>query len=80
MVEAGGSEYSGVLKTRNLLILRPAKNAVYDKIAPNWNVSGTRKKSDFKKNLRRQRHEASDERLDHPAVAGGVSFIPLPSF
>jgi len=42
-------EYSGVLKTRNLLILRPAKNAVYDKIAPNWNVSGTRKKSDFKK-------------------------------
>jgi hypothetical protein len=29
------SEFSGVLKTRKLLIFRPAKNAVYDKIVPN---------------------------------------------
>ncbi len=35
------SEYSGVLKTRNLLIFRDAKNAENGKIAPNWNVSGT---------------------------------------
>jgi hypothetical protein len=42
MVEAGESEYSRVLKTLKLLISRPAKNAVYAKIAPNWNVSGTR--------------------------------------
>lgn len=42
MVEAGGVGIFGALKTRKLLILRPAKNAVYGKIAPNWNVSGTR--------------------------------------
>jgi hypothetical protein len=42
MVEAGQSEYSGVLKTRKLLIFRHAKNAEPDKIAPSWNVSGTR--------------------------------------
>jgi hypothetical protein len=42
MVEAGGAEYSGPLKTRKLLIFRPAKNARYHEIAPNWNVSGTR--------------------------------------
>jgi hypothetical protein len=41
-MEAGGSEYSGLLKTRNLLIFRDAKNAENVKIAPNWNVSGTR--------------------------------------
>jgi hypothetical protein len=35
------SEYSGVLKTRKLLISRPAKNPRYYKIAFNWNVSGT---------------------------------------
>jgi hypothetical protein len=42
MVEAGESEYSGVLKTRKLLTFRDAKNAEHGKIAPNWNVSGTR--------------------------------------
>jgi hypothetical protein len=36
------SEYSEILKTRNLLIFRDAKNAKNGKIAPNWNVSGTR--------------------------------------
>jgi hypothetical protein len=30
------------LKTGNLLIFRNAKNAEHGKIAPNWNVSGTR--------------------------------------
>jgi hypothetical protein len=35
-------EYSDLLKTRNLLIFRDAKNAEHAKIAPNWNVSGTR--------------------------------------
>jgi hypothetical protein len=39
----GESEYSGLLKTRNLLISRDAKNAENGKIAPNWNVSGTRR-------------------------------------
>jgi len=38
----GESEYSGLLKTRKLLIFPPAKNAQYHEIAPNWNVSGTR--------------------------------------
>jgi|SRR5579863_6246960 len=42
MVEAGESEYSGILKTANLLIFRNAKNAENGKIAPHWNVSGTR--------------------------------------
>jgi hypothetical protein len=42
LVEAGGSEYSGVLKTRNLLIFRDAQNVENGEIAPNWNVSGTR--------------------------------------
>lgn len=42
MVEAGGAEHPGLLKTRNLLILRSAKNAQYDEIAANWNVSRTR--------------------------------------
>ncbi len=37
----GESEYLGVLKTRNLLIFRDAKNAEHGKIVPNWNVSGT---------------------------------------
>jgi hypothetical protein len=41
MVEAGESEYSVRLKTRKLLIFRPAKNARYHEIASNWNVSGT---------------------------------------
>jgi hypothetical protein len=30
------------LKTNKLLIFRPAKNAQYHEIAPDWNVSGTR--------------------------------------
>ena len=38
----GESEYSWVLKTRKLLISRPAKNAQNHEIASNWNVSGTR--------------------------------------
>src|SRR6202011_497032 len=38
----GKSEYSGLLKARNLLIFRDAKNAKNGKIAANWNVSGTR--------------------------------------
>jgi len=42
MVEAGESEYRAVLKTRNLLIFRDAQNVENGKIAPNWNVSGTR--------------------------------------
>jgi hypothetical protein len=48
MVEAGESEYSRLLKTRkllktrNLLIFRDAQNVENGKIAPNWNVSGTR--------------------------------------
>lgn len=37
MIEAEDSEHPGLLKTRNLLILRSAKNAQYDKIAANWN-------------------------------------------
>src|SRR6266850_6706187 len=43
MMEAGGeTEYSAILKTRNLLIFRDAQNAENGEIAPNWNVSGTR--------------------------------------
>jgi hypothetical protein len=42
MVEAGESKYLAVLKTRNLLIFRDGQNAENGKIAPNWNVSGTR--------------------------------------
>jgi hypothetical protein len=42
MVEAGGVGIFRLLKTRNLLIFRDAKNAEHGKIAPNWNVSGTR--------------------------------------
>src|SRR6476646_6082851 len=38
----GESECSGLLKTRKLQENRPAKNARYCKIAPNWPVSGTR--------------------------------------
>src|SRR6267378_4495264 len=38
----GESEYSGLLKTLNLLIFRDAKNAEHGRIAANWNVSGTR--------------------------------------
>src|SRR5882724_8129819 len=38
----GESEYSGVLKTRNLLIFPDAKNAENCKIELNCNVSGTR--------------------------------------
>jgi hypothetical protein len=41
-VDAGESDYSRVLKTGNLLISRGAKNTKNGKIAPNWNVSGTR--------------------------------------
>ena len=37
----GESEYPQVLKTRNLLIFRDARNAENYQIAPNWNVSGT---------------------------------------
>jgi hypothetical protein len=36
------SEYSALLKTRNLLIFRDAQNVKNGEIAPNWNVSGTR--------------------------------------
>jgi len=42
LVEAGGSEYSGVLKTRKLLKNREAQNARESENAPSWNVSGTR--------------------------------------
>ena len=42
-MEAGESEYSVVLKTQNLFIFRDAQNAENAEIAPNWNVSGTRK-------------------------------------
>jgi hypothetical protein len=35
-VEAGESEYSDLLKTGNLLILRVAKSARIAEIAPNW--------------------------------------------
>jgi len=38
----GESEYSGLLKTRNLLKNPDAQNALVSEIAPNWNVSGTR--------------------------------------
>jgi hypothetical protein len=38
----GGSEYSAILKTGNLLIFRDAQNAENTKSAPNWNGSGTR--------------------------------------
>jgi hypothetical protein len=40
------------LKTRNLLIFRDAKNAKNGKIAPNWNVSGTRDFSFAEQNSR----------------------------
>jgi len=46
----GESEYSSVLKTRNLLIFRDAQNAENGEIAPNWNVSGTRDFSFAKRN------------------------------
>jgi hypothetical protein len=39
----GESEYSAVLKTRNLLIFRDAQNAENGKMVLNWNLSGTRK-------------------------------------
>jgi hypothetical protein len=42
MVEAGESEYSGVLKTRKLLKNGRAQKSENAEIAPNWNVSGTR--------------------------------------
>jgi hypothetical protein len=42
MVEAGESEYSSVLKTRNLLISRDAQNALASEKALNSNVTGTR--------------------------------------
>jgi hypothetical protein len=42
MVEAGESEYTALLKTRSFLIFRDGLNAENGKIAPNWNVSGTR--------------------------------------
>lgn len=42
MVEAGESEYQGLLKTRNLLIFRDVQNWKNAQIALNWNVSGTR--------------------------------------
>ncbi len=38
----GESEYSALWKIRNLLIFRDAQNVENGKIAPNWNVSGTR--------------------------------------
>src|SRR5262249_31810221 len=41
-MEAGGSECTGVLKTRKLLFFRNAQYAENGKIALNWNVSGTR--------------------------------------
>lgn len=31
-----------MLKTRKLLKIRPAKTEEYYKMAPNWNISGTR--------------------------------------
>jgi hypothetical protein len=42
MVEAGESEYSGLLKIRKLQKNRPAQIAQYCKTGTNWNVSGTR--------------------------------------
>ena len=41
ILEAGELEYSGILKTRKLLILRNAKNVGDGKMVVNWNVSGT---------------------------------------
>jgi hypothetical protein len=41
MVEAGESEYSGVLKTRKLLKYRAAQKSKNAEIALNWNVFGT---------------------------------------
>jgi hypothetical protein len=41
-VEAGESEYSGLSKTRKLLKNRHAQKSKSAKIAPNWNVFGTR--------------------------------------
>ncbi len=41
-MEAGGVGIFTGIETRNLLIFRDAKNAEHGKIAPNWNVSGTR--------------------------------------
>ncbi len=37
----GESEYSAVLKIRNLLIFQDAENVENAEIEPNWNVSGT---------------------------------------
>jgi hypothetical protein len=45
MVEAGGVGIFWPLKTRKLLILLDAKDAQNHEIAPNWNVSGTRRLS-----------------------------------
>src|SRR6266480_4599141 len=49
----GESEYSGLLKTRKLLIFRDAQNALASEIAPNWNVSGTRPRSLFWRHMDR---------------------------
>src|SRR5260370_22759630 len=59
----GELEYSGVLKTRRLLIFLDAKNAGHGEIAPNWNVSGTRRKSNFKKKSLRRCERNSRRRL-----------------
>jgi hypothetical protein len=40
-VEAGGVGIFSGIENTNLLIFRGAKNAKNDKIAANWNVSGT---------------------------------------
>jgi hypothetical protein len=57
-----------LLKTRNLLIFRDAKNAENCQIAPNWNVSGTR---DFDLFTRRGKKRSS-------APAKIRTFNPLP--
>jgi len=42
MVPAGGIGIFMPIENMQLLIFRNAKNAEHGKIAPNWNVSGTR--------------------------------------
>jgi hypothetical protein len=42
ILQAGEWEYSRVLKTRNLLKNRDARNSENSEIASSWNVSGTR--------------------------------------
>jgi hypothetical protein len=62
-----------VLKTRNLLIFRDAQNA---KIAPNWNVSGTRTFQPARQFREARTEEATRKSLGSEAGGGGLLILP----